>query len=203
MLSDTETKIRDGIYIGLVEVFRTCIIRYDLGNKTPVLLINKTIWIDIFFLLLHNAHLNSFIENPDMKSKVLEDLRDDICKYFNTTDYETVNRFTDFFDDKLDLFVNLLQRRKELIAMIAKRNWLLDTSTSTKSDLENWVAAEKEVEQYLHLKLDDKDEMLRLQTELKSYSNITIIFINQECVVFDSDANSFPDILFRKTFNFR
>lgn len=202
MLSDTEAKIRDGIYEALVDVFRSCIIRYDIGNKTPKLLVNKNYWIDIFFLLLHNTYLNDFIDNADKKNEVLDDLKNDISAHFNTTDYESVARIVELFEDKLDLFVNLLQRRKKLIVMIAERNWLLDVNINKKSDLENWVTAENEVEQYLHLRLDDNDAMQKLQQELKAMGNVTLVFINKETVVYDEVSGKFPDTLIRKSFKF-
>ena len=201
MLSETELQIRDGIYEALVEVFRTCIIRYDVGKKTPILLLNKNIWLDIFFLFLHNSYLNDFIDNEDKKKQVIDDLKNDISVYFKTRDFELISKVTDLFEDKLEMFVHLLVRRKRLISRVAESYWLQDVKRSKKSDLEHWVTAENEVEKYLHLKLDDKDAMAKLQAELKTYSSFRLVFINQECVVFDEATGKFPNILSKKDFS--
>ena len=147
-----EIKMRNNIYTKLIEIFRSCI----YYNRKIQL--RKEIWIDIFFLLLHNQYFNLYSENPTdlnrqhFESSFAADIQSEYPQVKNSKLQQLINLLN------LDAFRNEMQRRREFIGIIAKKLWLLNNSTSPSANLENWVCAEKLVEKFLNADLNSMED---------------------------------------------
>lgn len=205
MLSDTDFEIRNKIYNSLLVSFRSCIVHQPINKSNYELLVSKSIWIDLFFIFIHNCYLNEYCDNSSIKQLVLNTLEKDICSFFKTDNFEMVKQISFLFEDKLDIFVPFLKKRKRLIAMVAERNWLQGSDHNKKTDLDNWVEAEKEVERNLKINLDDTESLQVILKELKSINpyKASIAFVHEDGVIFNDKTNSFNEILSVRTFTFK